>query len=66
MITTNNPFTNEDIETYKLHTESEVQEIINKGANAFKDWKMKSIGDRTDMLNKVSQLLLERKQVRVL
>ncbi|TDY63980.1 NAD-dependent succinate-semialdehyde dehydrogenase [Algibacter lectus] len=62
MITTNNPFNNKDIETYKLHTESEVQEIIDKGANAFKDWKMKTIGDRTDMLNKVSQLLLERKQ----
>lgn len=62
MITTKNPYNNETINTYELHTASQVEDMILKSASAFQSWKVQTIGDRTDLLNKVSQLLIERKQ----
>ena len=62
MISTINPYTNTLIKDYQLHTTAEVETLISKGATAFQSWKVQSIGDRTHLLNKVSQLLIERKQ----
>lgn len=62
MITTKNPFNKSVLKTYDLHTDSEINTIIEKSASRFKTWKTKSIDDRTELLSNVSELLLERKQ----
>ena len=62
MITTKNPFDNSIIKEYELHTESEIEEIVDKSARTFKSWKMEPVDHRAVLLNKVSKLLIERKQ----
>jgi succinate-semialdehyde dehydrogenase/glutarate-semialdehyde dehydrogenase len=62
MITTKNPFDNSVIKTYKLHTDTEVDNILEKSISTFKIWKDKPISDRTDLLSKMAELLLESKQ----
>ncbi|MDN3667388.1 NAD-dependent succinate-semialdehyde dehydrogenase [Algibacter miyuki] len=62
MIKTKNPFNNKIIAEYKLHDNDDIGQIISKSAEAFKQWKTESIGNRTDLLHKVSLLLIERKQ----
>lgn len=62
MITTKNPYSNKVIQEYELHSSAEVEDIISKSATTFQSWKVQTIGDRTDLLNRVSQLLIERKQ----
>ncbi|QLG44959.1 NAD-dependent succinate-semialdehyde dehydrogenase [Costertonia aggregata] len=62
MITTKNPFTAQLIREYKLHTEAEIEQILEKSNVAFKLWKYEQIVHRTNLLQKVSELLIERKK----
>lgn len=62
MITTKNPYNNQVITTYQPHTQGEIQEMIKKSQQTFKQWKKKPIDDRTELLKQVSDILIERKK----
>ncbi|MFS4446505.1 NAD-dependent succinate-semialdehyde dehydrogenase [Maribacter sp. 2307UL18-2] len=62
MIKTTNPYNGLTIKEYPMHTDKKVDQILNDSNAAFNDWKSESIAYRTELLSKVSELLLERKQ----
>jgi succinate-semialdehyde dehydrogenase/glutarate-semialdehyde dehydrogenase len=61
-ITTINPYTKEDIKSYKLLTDDVLLSRVNKAQVQFEDWKNVSIKHRCKLLSTVSELLLERKE----
>lgn len=60
-IDTQNPYTLEKLETYKLHTDDEIEAKLKSADNAFKNWKKKSIEDRTDLLKKLANEMHSQK-----
>ncbi|WP_273274697.1 NAD-dependent succinate-semialdehyde dehydrogenase [Maribacter polysiphoniae] len=62
MIRTVNPYNNNILKEYKSHSDTEIETILKKSDLAFKGWKEESLAFRISLLQKVSKLLLERKQ----
>ncbi|HKL18945.1 MAG TPA: aldehyde dehydrogenase family protein, partial [Halalkalibaculum sp.] len=58
-----NPTTGKVIEEYELMDDAELDSIINKAAVAQNDWKELSFDQRAEYLNKVAQILKDRKEV---
>ncbi len=60
-IKTTNPYTGQQIEEYNLHSNKEINKILENAQNAFQDWKNKDISDRLDLLKNLSDLLVSKK-----
>ncbi|MGE0930327.1 NAD-dependent succinate-semialdehyde dehydrogenase [Peijinzhouia sedimentorum] len=52
-----NPYTGEQITSYKKHTEKELNEILDQSAEAFNKWKKVSIEERAKLMLKAAELL---------
>lgn len=60
-ITTKNPYTQEELKTYSLISDSELEQKLILAKHQFLKWKAKSINKRCKLLSNVAELLLERK-----
>lgn len=55
-----NPYTEERIQTFPLHTDQELESIIAKAANAYEaDWSRRSLAERGGIVKKAASLLRE-------
>lgn len=61
MIVTVNPATGENITEYSLHTQEEVQKLIDSAAQAQKVWGKKPVSERVQLLPKVADVLRRNK-----
>ena len=61
-ITTTNPFTGKTLKEYDYFTEEKIDNCLQEATRIFQIWSKKDIAYRTDLLKKVSSLLLERKE----
>ncbi|MFC2186094.1 NAD-dependent succinate-semialdehyde dehydrogenase [Fulvivirgaceae bacterium LMO-SS25] len=52
-----NPYTGEQIASYKKHTEKELNEILDQSAEAYNKWKKVSIEERAKLMLKAAELL---------
>ena len=57
-----NPVTNEVLETFDFATEAEIEGALGKAAAAFQDWGSRPISERAEIMTRVSELFLERKE----
>lgn len=62
MIKTINPYNGDTIKEYPLHGDTKISEMMGAAQTAFAHWKYEPIRNRSDVLQKVAMLLLERKQ----
>jgi succinate-semialdehyde dehydrogenase/glutarate-semialdehyde dehydrogenase len=56
-----NPATGEKIKSHTLHTEKEVSDKINATHKAWQSWKNTSFAKRSELLNKMAEVLISRK-----
>ncbi|MBL7835635.1 MAG: NAD-dependent succinate-semialdehyde dehydrogenase [Cyclobacteriaceae bacterium] len=56
-----NPATGETIQSYTLHTDQEVSDKIDAVHNAWLSWKESSSEQRSELLNKMADVLISRK-----
>ncbi len=56
-----NPATGEKIKSYTLHTEKETSDKINATHEAWQSWKDTSFSIRSELLNKMADVLIRRK-----
>jgi succinate-semialdehyde dehydrogenase/glutarate-semialdehyde dehydrogenase len=61
-ITSRNPATNEEIETYDLHTDSEVKDILDRCQDVYNTYRKTSYAQRASMMLKAADILEERKE----
>ncbi|TXD85207.1 NAD-dependent succinate-semialdehyde dehydrogenase [Subsaximicrobium wynnwilliamsii] len=54
---THNPFTGESIKTYNLHTDVQVESMLQLANDVSKTWRQKPIKERSKLLNKVAKIL---------
>lgn len=52
-----NPYNGKHIATYTAHTETELNEILDRSGEVFKTWRKTALSERTDLLKNVSRLL---------
>ncbi|WP_367109446.1 NAD-dependent succinate-semialdehyde dehydrogenase [uncultured Psychrobacter sp.] len=55
-----NPATGEVEATYPTATEQDIQQVIEKAENAYKDWRGIELSERSAILHKVADIYLER------
>ncbi|WP_237690138.1 NAD-dependent succinate-semialdehyde dehydrogenase [Nocardioides panacisoli] len=61
-ITTRNPATGEDLQTYDLHTDAQVSEIIDATHRAFGEWRRTPIEQRAEAVRAIGQHLRDNEQ----
>lgn len=61
-ITTNNPATREDLETYDVMSKVEAFEVIDGAHEAFLDWRMRSPEERAPFLREIAAKLRENSE----
>lgn len=57
-----NPYNNKIIETYKTHTQKEVEDLLNKAHQRFDDWKNVSFQERKKLMHNAANELKTNKQ----
>lgn len=57
-----NPYNNKIIETYKTHTQKEVEDLLNKAHQRFDDWKNVSFQERKKLMQNAANDLKTNKQ----
>ena len=58
-----NPYTNETIKTYQGLSSEELHEKLEGGYRAFQAWRKTTFEQRSEMMNKVAEILEERVEV---
>lgn len=61
-VTSINPWNLEEVERFKTHTTEETDAIIRSVDEEFHRWKKTAFSERAQLLNRASEVLLERKQ----
>lgn len=61
-ITTINPYTQEELKTYNLISDADLKQKLNLADKQFRSWKTTEIKDRSNLMSKVAELLIERKE----
>ncbi len=61
-IQTTNPYTNQVVKTFDEITDAELEQKLRTAHIAYLSWRNEPILNRTALLSKVSQLMLERKE----
>ncbi|WP_226064591.1 NAD-dependent succinate-semialdehyde dehydrogenase [Kaistella polysaccharea] len=56
-----NPFNNEVVKEFEAMSSEQVASIIDKADEAFKTWKNSSIKERSEIMHKVSAIMLDKK-----
>lgn len=54
-----NPYTGEIIATYNEHSEDEIKSMLNKAEKAFQGWREVSTDERSGLMKKAAEVLLE-------
>ncbi|MFN2258153.1 MAG: aldehyde dehydrogenase family protein, partial [Desulfuromonadaceae bacterium] len=57
MLQSINPVNEDLIKEYKEHTDSEIEEIVNKSEKAFNNWQSFDYSERTKLMNKAGDIL---------
>lgn len=60
-ITTQNPYSGEELKTYQLFTQKEIEESLRNAQTTFDTWKLEDIKNRIKPLKKLAHLLSEQK-----
>lgn len=63
MITTINPYTLEEIESFPFMDKNEVQDIIQKSSKAFSNWRKIEFSKRAELLLSIADLLRKKKKI---
>lgn len=61
-ITSTNPYTEEQINTYNQLSDNEIQQKLDIAQNAFNSWRKTSINERRELMLKLAEKLREKKQ----
>ncbi len=61
-ITTSYPFTGEVLQKYALSTDEIIDTSLQKAQDVFMSWKKTSLSDRTDLLQKLAEILDQNKE----
>lgn len=61
-LTTRNPATGEDLQTYELHSADEVDTIVSAAGAAFQQWRREPVEVRADALRRLAALLRENER----
>ncbi|PNK59763.1 NAD-dependent succinate-semialdehyde dehydrogenase [Psychrobacter sp. FDAARGOS_221] len=61
-ITTVNPYTGEDLQSYDYMSDKEVNDILEASHNAFLDWRLKSLDERAKIINSIGDSLIKHKE----
>lgn len=61
MIESTNPATGQTLKIFEQHDNSYIEQALSQGFQAQKEWALKSISERVQLLHKVSYFLRERK-----
>ncbi len=61
-VTTRNPATGEDLQTYELHTDAEAAQIVEAAGDAFQQWRRVPIAERADVVRRLGQVLRDHEQ----
>ena len=56
-----NPVTNEVVENFDQATDAEIEAVLAKSAAAFQSWSERPMSERAEIMNRVSELFVERK-----
>lgn len=56
-IKTINPYTNQTLHEYKMHTGVEINQILKNANDTFYEWRQTSIAERTKLLDNLAQVL---------
>ncbi|MCS6820523.1 MAG: NAD-dependent succinate-semialdehyde dehydrogenase [Microscillaceae bacterium] len=62
MVQSINPYTQEVIQSFTLHTQAEIELILQNAQKAFLGWQSTEVSEKTALLGKISYLLKEKKQ----
>ncbi|MBU2949362.1 NAD-dependent succinate-semialdehyde dehydrogenase [Tamlana agarivorans] len=60
-ITTTNPYSNEDLESYNYFTSNEISEILLHADKTFQTWKTKGLSKKTGLVKKVADNLWDNR-----
>jgi succinate-semialdehyde dehydrogenase/glutarate-semialdehyde dehydrogenase len=58
-----NPFTGKLIEGYPIHSDQQIEKILNNSIEAYKSWKEVSINERAIMMKRAAELLRDKKMI---
>lgn len=61
-ITTVNPFTEQEIDTYGFMSDDEAEKVVRTCHEAFLEWRLKSLEERAKVIRAIGDKLLERKE----
>jgi succinate-semialdehyde dehydrogenase/glutarate-semialdehyde dehydrogenase len=61
-VTSINPYTQKEIESFTTHTKKEVNDFLDKAQNRFLSWKTTSFSERKKLLNNAAKELKENKE----
>ncbi|MCH2489009.1 MAG: NAD-dependent succinate-semialdehyde dehydrogenase [Flavobacteriales bacterium] len=61
-ITSINPYTGNEIKSYKSHTKKEIDEILKKADNRFQSWRERSFSERSKLMLAAASELKKNKQ----
>lgn len=61
-ITTKNPATGQELETYALYDDEQIVNCIEEGHQSFQKWRKTSIVERAKLMNKAAEVLESHKQ----
>lgn len=56
-IETFNPYTNQPLESYNMHSDKEVTQALSLAEQTFHSWKLRDLSERTKLLKHVAQIL---------
>ncbi len=62
MLKSINPFTGEEVSTYKEFTQEQLNSVLENTNESFKVWKNERFKEKAELLKKMSALLIERKE----
>jgi len=60
-IISTNPYTNQEIETFQLHSDSEVAAVIDRADQTYQSYRRSSFQERSDLMMKAADILEENK-----
>ena len=61
-ITTVNPYTEKEIDTYSLMSNDQAEAVVKKSHEAFLEWRLKSLEERAKIIGAIGEKLRERKE----
>jgi succinate-semialdehyde dehydrogenase/glutarate-semialdehyde dehydrogenase len=57
-----NPAAEETMQSFPIHSKTQIEEMLQKAHQAFVYWREESFANRADLMKKVSEYLIQNKQ----